>query len=304
MALTFDMKVTGLCSGVVDPDRKRIDTVLINANSTMTDIPYHLQTLLIDRRYVVPPPDGLPAAPRLASYRGRVDIKQYKIADDDCFAWDLNGAVVRVCENRAPLSTAQLDIPPPVVTGEYCSGDWSDLHWVLDVKTLADAVSPGLTIDPDWRTIGPMTLAVFEMLKGSVRGANPYYEEYARGLFYLDGTQYAQSYTDSWMYEYVSPDDNLLLEVDRDGVRSYIACSVPDSGATVSALLLNEGTPASNPYRVEHMLAYYDLLGPRGAKLLPTARKALAYDHRGYEASTALGDGAFCMSTMLSRSHP
>jgi hypothetical protein len=300
MALKFGMKVTGLCSGIVDADRKRIDTVLINANTTMSEIPYHLQTLLIDKRYVVEP-DGLPAAPRLASYRGRVDIDRYKIAEAECVAWDLNGAVVRVCEHREPITTAQLDIPPAVATGEYCDGDWSDLHWVLDVRTLAAAVNPGLTIDPGWQNISPMTLARFEMLKGTIRGADPYYEEYARGLFYLDGKTYAQSYTDAWIYEYVSADDNLLLQVDRGGTMSYIACKVPDGGAVVPALLLNEGTPGSNAGKIEHMLAYYDLLGPAGAKPQPAARKALAYDHRAYLGSTALGDGAFCMSTLFSQ---
>jgi len=105
--------------------------------------PVSLQTLLIDRNYVVPPPAGLPAAPRLASYRGRIDISRYKIAEDDCIAWDLNGAVVRVCENREPIKTAQLELAPAGANGAYCTGDWSDLHWVLDVRTLADAVALG-----------------------------------------------------------------------------------------------------------------------------------------------------------------
>ena len=52
---------------------------------------------------------------------------------------------------------------------------------------------------------------------------------------------------------------------------------------------------------IEHMLAYYDLLGPAGAKPLPAARKTLVYDDRTPVGSMALGDGAFCMSTLFSQ---
>lgn len=296
MALKLEMTVTGLCSGIVDPERNRIDTVLINSNNTMIDIAYHLQTLLIERRYVVTPPDGLPIAAPLGSYRGRVDVKRYNVPEGEYTAWDLNGAVVRVCEGGTPITTAALDIQPASTTAVSCGGDWSDLHWVLDMRLLANAVGPGTRIDPNWRRIGSLTLAVVEMLKGRVRGADPYYPEYAGQILKLEGGQHAQTYTDAWMYEYWSPNDNLLLQVDRAGVISYIACTVP-AGDTVSAVLLNEGAPGTNPMGFEHMLAYYDLLGPADAKLLPAMRKKLVYDDRA--PATMLGDGAFCMPTMF-----
>jgi hypothetical protein len=296
MALTFGMKVTGLCSGVVGADRKRIDTVLINANTTMTDIPYHLQTLLIESRYVVPPPAGLSIAAPLGSYKGRVDVERYKVPEENFTAWDLNGAIVKVCEGGEPITDAHLDVAPAAATGEICDGDWSDLHWVLDMRMLADAVGPGVKIDPNWRQISSLTLAVFEMLKGRVCGADPYYPEYAGQILKLEGEQHAQTYTDAWLYEYVSPTDSLLLQVDRAGVISHIACAVPAGGA-VSAVLLNEGAPGTNPLGFEHMLAYYDLLGSAGTKPLPAVRKKLVYDDR--VPATALGDGAFCMPSMF-----
>jgi hypothetical protein len=299
MALTFGMRVTGLCSGIVDASRKRIDTVLVNANATMPEIPYHLQTLLIESKYVVEPLSGLPVAPPLGSCQGRVDFERYRVSERDFTGWDLNGAIVRVCEGGEPITEAQLDVAPAAATGEICDGDWSDLHWVLDVRELADAIGPGLKIDPDWRQISGLTLAIFEMLKGSVRGTDPYYVEYAGKTFKLDGEPRAQSYTDAWIYEYSSPNDSLLLQVDRGGVMSYIACRVPGGGA-VSALLLNEGAPGTNPNGIEHMLAYYDLLGPAGAKPLPAVRKTLVFDDRTPVGSLALGDGAFCMSTLFS----
>jgi hypothetical protein len=303
MALTFDMKVTGLCSGIVAADRNRIDTVLLNANATMVDLSYHLQSLFIESRYLVAPPAGLPVAPPLGSFKGRVDVDLYSVHEDQFTAWDLNGAVVRVCEAGEPVTVAQLDIPRAAATGEYCDGDWSDLHWVLDVGALAAAVKPGLKIDPEWRNIDYKTLAIFEMLKGTVRGTDPYYTATAGQTLRLEGEQRAQSYTDSWLYEYVSPDNNLLLQIDRRGVTSYIACRVPAGGATVSALLLNEGTPRSNSRQFEHMLAYYDLLGPAGGEPLPGMRKKLVYAEPSYAVSTVLGDGAFCMSTLFSQSN-
>jgi hypothetical protein len=311
MALTFKMRVTGLCSGIIDAGRKRVDTVLLNANTTMPEIPYHLQTLLIDSRYVVSPP-GLLASPGLASHRGRIDADLYKIPDGQFTAWDLNGAIVRVCENGVPIANPALTIAEPVATGECCADDdWSDMHWVLDVADLAASVNPDLRIDPDWRTIGPMTLAIFEMLKGKIYGADPYYDTYAYKILSIDGQNTAQTYTDTWMYEYASSNDDLLLQIDRGGVMSYIACRVPAGGGTVPAVLLNEGVPRPGAYASEpdatkvHMLAYYDLVGAAGAKVPPADRKKLVLTNRSCKetakGSTALGDGSFCMSTMFSQ---
>lgn len=189
----FTLRIQGLCLCV--HEAKQLSIYMLNsAYDPKNRLPYHLQTLVVEKSAVVKSSGG-----ELLSLLGRMRNSNTPLDDDGKFiGWDLGGKTVSIGDGSGV---------PALVTSAVAAGtehpanaaDFTDPYWTLDVARL----SPGASIEAEAMTLGKRTNAVVAITGGVSNSGTPQNGDDANWVW--DFGTFKQAVTDTLTVEWSSP---------------------------------------------------------------------------------------------------